>query len=334
MIYEMTRSRVGFLTAAWGLLGLAALISGLGMARLGLSVTTFEIGLVAAAALCLTLIGHVYAEWRPDQRIAAIADAGAYMLSTTVVLIVASYVAVAFGGPLWDARIASIDRLIGFDWLAHFRAVEERPALMLALGYVYNTTEIQPILIVALLGFTNQLRRLRLFAFLYCICALEVIVMSAVFPAVGAFDVYLPGMRAAAIVYDHVVGPQHLEHFYGLRDGSMRLIPLASSQGLVSFPSFHTVLSVLFAWALARTRYIAWPIMALNGAVVVSTLSIGGHYLLDVIVASLMTIATIGVLAGYAVPRRRGRSRVPLRAQGEGHETFVPSAPSHPGQVT
>jgi membrane-associated phospholipid phosphatase len=153
---------------------------------------------------------------------------------------------------------------------------------------------------------------LRLFAFLYCICALEVIVMSAVFPAVGAFDFYLPGTRVAAIVYDHAVGPQHLAHFYGLRDGSMRLIPLATSQGLVSFPSFHTVLAVLFSWALARTRYIAWPILALNATVMVSTLSIGGHYLFDVIVAALMTIATIGVLVSYAVPRYRVRSRIPL----------------------
>jgi membrane-associated phospholipid phosphatase len=229
------------------------------------------------------------------------------MLSATVVLIVASYVAVALGGALWDGRIGDIDRLMGFDWLAHFRAVEEHPALMLALGYIYNSTEIQPILIVVLLGLTNQLWRLRLFAFLYCVCALEVIVISAVFPAVGAFDTYLPGKQVAAIVYDHVVGPQHLAHFYGLRNGGMRLIPLAASEGLVSFPSFHTVLAVLFAWSLARTRYIAWPMMALNAGVVVSTLSIGGHYLLDVIVASLMTVATIGVLTAWAMPRSRIR---------------------------
>jgi membrane-associated phospholipid phosphatase len=52
--------------------------------------------------------------------------------------------------------------------------------------------------------------------------------------------------------------------------------------------------------------------VALNAGVVVSTLSIGGHYLLDVIVAALMTVATIGLLAVCAMPRSRIQLPVPV----------------------
>jgi membrane-associated phospholipid phosphatase len=53
--------------------------------------------------------------------------------------------------------------------------------------------------------------------------------------------------------------------------------------GIVSFPSFHVVFAVLAAWALQSFRFIrlcAWPIA---GLIVVSTVTTGWHYGVDVL---------------------------------------------------
>ena len=46
----------------------------------------------------------------------------------------------------------------------------------------------------------------------------------------------------------------HYEHFMGLRDGSYRILSLAKTEGLITFPSFHTVMSVLMILALRGKR--------------------------------------------------------------------------------
>ena len=59
-------------------------------------------------------------------------------------------------------------------------------------------------------------------------------------------------------------------YFEPLRDGTFKLIDLGNMQGLVSIPSFHTVLAILLSHAMRRTR-VAAVFWVLNAWMIVST---------------------------------------------------------------
>jgi membrane-associated phospholipid phosphatase len=75
----------------------------------------------------------------------------------------------------------------------------------------------------------------------------------------------------------------------------MQVIPVDDSTGLVTFPSFHTMLGLVLIWAVRKT-VLFWPSLFLNGAMVVSTVAIGGHYLIDVVAGIVLTAM---LCAGY-----------------------------------
>ena len=71
----------------------------------------------------------------------------------------------------------------------------------------------------------------------------------------------------------------------------------ATIEGLITFPSFHTALAVVTAWAFWGTRYIAGPTLVLNLTVIASTVPVGGHYFVDVFAGAAIAGARIAGLA-------------------------------------
>jgi membrane-associated phospholipid phosphatase len=98
----------------------------------------------------------------------------------------------------------------------------------------------------------------------------------------------------------------------GLRSGPAAVLDFRKMEGLVTFPSFHTVLAIITAYAFRGFRLLALPALVLNGAVIVSTLPEGGHYLVDVLAGALIAAAGIALVrwerSGWATsplwPRR------------------------------
>jgi membrane-associated phospholipid phosphatase len=71
------------------------------------------------------------------------------------------------------------------------------------------------------------------------------------------------------------------------------VIDLSALQGVVSFPSFHTVLGVITIYALRDTRWLMILVLLLNGTMLVSTLPVGGHHLTDVLAGAGLTFGAI-----------------------------------------
>ena len=123
-----------------------------------------------------------------------------------------------------------------------------------------------------------------------------VALVSIAAPAVGAMqhlgmlDLQGNGLPRGAGIY-------HLEAFAHFHAGSDPILRLSEMSGLVTFPSFHTVLALLATQALAETRW-RWFAMAWTAGVVVSTIPIGGHYVTDL-------AAGFAIWAGCAWTARR-----------------------------
>uniref|UniRef100_UPI00315822DD phosphatase PAP2 family protein n=1 Tax=Sphingomonas sp. H160509 TaxID=2955313 RepID=UPI00315822DD len=87
-----------------------------------------------------------------------------------------------------------------------------------------------------------------------------------------------------------------------LRDHSVRVVDLGHLRGIVSAPSFHAAAATLYinaAWRLPRLR---WPVLALNTAMLLSTPVEGTHYLIDILLGTIVALAAIATLH-HLMPR-------------------------------
>lgn len=219
--------------------------------------------------------------YRRDDRIAA-------ALGTCCVLVWFGNFAAAFcylltstNAPLVDAALARWDHWLGFDWIAYCRWLLGHPMLDAVLALAYDSMLPQLALLVVYLSYSQRYARLSELCGTLLVCTVITDCVSALFPAAGAAKFYAAGLALDVSM---------LSHFEPLRSGALTSIDLATLQGLISIPSFHTVLALLFIRA-ARGSPMALPMLLLNAAMMLATPRFGGHYLVDVLAGGLTVLA-------------------------------------------
>ena len=127
---------------------------------------------------------------------------------------------------------------------------------------------------------------------------------------VGAFMVSAlltaGGLYFAPALGSYASGDYDLPHFHAgfveqltlLRAGQVHAITWRDAEGLITFPSFHTVWGVLVVMAFAGRRRLVWPMLGLNLVMIVSTVTTGMHYFVDV-AAGFAVVAVAVPLADW-----------------------------------
>jgi membrane-associated phospholipid phosphatase len=202
-----------------------------------------------------------------------------------------TYLATAAALPLQDAFLARLDAHLGFHWAAVLGAVNDRPLLADLMTTAYGSTALLTQGVVMWLSVRGCGERLAEFLALLCLCSLGLAVGMLLLPAAGAFVYFDPPQQLFA---NFAAGREmwpFLDAFNALRDGSLTKINLSSVQGVVSFPSFHTMLGIITTYALRDTRALLIPAAILNGIMILATLPVGGHYLVDTLTGAAIAIA-------------------------------------------
>ncbi|WP_424062176.1 phosphatase PAP2 family protein [Paraburkholderia sp.] len=199
---------------------------------------------------------------------------------------VLSYLVVTTNFPLVDGTLAAMDKRLGFDWLSYYRSVGAHPYYHRAIRFAYTNMVNEIWFVAAFLSFTGRLSRLRAFLQLSSVTLLVAIFVSLFFPAASAAKYFQAQTH---------VGVPGFSQFEPLRAGTLTTIDLNAMQGLVSMPSFHTIMAILFCWAVRRTPA-ALVLIPLNIALVLATPTEGGHYLVDVIAGAVVAFCAIAVL--------------------------------------
>ena len=103
-----------------------------------------------------------------------------------------------------------------------------------------------------------------------------------------------------------------LQHFHALRAGEFPVVSMSNLEGLITFPSFHTTWALLVAYAFRHYRWFFLPMVLLNLAVVVATMTTGWHYAADVLGGILTAAVAIGIakLIGQAEPHDECREPI------------------------
>jgi membrane-associated phospholipid phosphatase len=196
---------------------------------------------------------------------------------------------------------------MGFDWLAFLEATNASPAVAYILVQAYHSTGPQFLLLILFLSFTTWSERLSEFLALLAMTSLVTAILFALVPAVGAFDYYRPD-RQLFDNFTQSAGMWHYNELIALRSGEEVEFVIGRVEGLVTFPSFHTVLAILTAYAVRDVRLLAAPVAILNAVVIVSTLPEGGHYLIDVLAGIAIAVGAI-VLFRIVNAERLGEAR-------------------------
>ncbi|MGQ7938466.1 phosphatase PAP2 family protein [Paraburkholderia sp. D1E] len=198
-----------------------------------------------------------------------------------------SYLCVSINAPLVDNSLVRFDRALGFDWPGVYLWVKSHSQVQQILALAYESGFWQLLAIPAILGISGCHEDLSEFFVLLMLSAILLLIISTPFPATSAFVYFkVADPNTASTVSDFAI----------LRDGTMRIFDLRNMQGLVSIPSFHTMLAVLFTYSLRRIRLLFGLAIVINTTMIVSTPTQGGHYLFDVIAGLLLSVLIIQAL--------------------------------------
>lgn len=203
-----------------------------------------------------------------------------------------SYLAATIDFPLKDQMFMRADAELGFNWLYWFKLVWSYPQIENVLFYVYESYLVQPIALVCIFAFGRVPGRNRELLVATMISVLLVIAISATFPAYGP-----PRQFGIPTGWDVPYG--------ALRHGT----PMSFSYvGIVTFPSLHACVAILFTLA-ARGNFLRFATAAvLNAVMLVSTAPLGGHYLVDLIAGCLAAVISfsftkLALRAPWCVPQ-------------------------------
>jgi len=206
--------------------------------------------------------------------------------------------------PYADAWLAGIDRALfpGFDWPATMLALGRQRAAMLVLTHAYGALQWEPLLLLALFCATGRdARGWRLLAgwsgaLLVCLAVFPWLPGRGAYPFFGIAPGRVPGV-GLSIAWS---APLLLD---GLRDGSVAMLGNATMDGIITMPSFHAAGAVVLGCAGWRAGRLRWPLTALNAAMLVSAVPVGGHYLVDVIAGVAVGIGAAAI-AGMGARQR------------------------------
>ena len=199
-------------------------------------------------------------------------------------------VAAMFRFPLIDPWLAAADRSLGISTVDVLRCIVAVPFAPQLLYSIYFLSVLLLFLTALALACLGRAERLFEFCAAYAFCLAVATTCSLPLPAAGAFEYF----HLAPVFGSRLPpgsGVYWLEALHAMRSSSSVVINPLGLHGLVAFPSFHTSMALMTAAAWRDDRFLKWPMFAWNGLVLVSTIPVGGHYLVDLIAGALTWFA-------------------------------------------
>jgi membrane-associated phospholipid phosphatase len=273
---SLTRLKLTPARILWVIIIATALVDVVLAAIAGMTLIMSWIAAGILALLCS--IAAIYRSRGPA--LSRTATVAAQIIAFSIVAPFLTYVAMAMSPfPLADDLLSRADQFLGLNWVGWFTWVNAHQILHVLLIIAYSSVPIQ-ILPLVLYFSVDDYRRIDEFLLGASFAVLINVPVMVLFPAIGAWSYYHVGIEPwRADILD-------------LR--SHNLSSVSSMQGIVTFPSFHAALAVLLS-NMVRGRKWFLPVLVLNLLMIVSALTEGAHYLVDLAAGIAMAFVAIGV---------------------------------------
>ena len=178
-----------------------------------------------------------------------------------------SYLAATLDFPLQDTLFTKADVAIGFDWRTWASLAWRYPIFIKVLIWSYQSNLYQPLGLVMIFSIFGPHGRNREFLSAMAIASIATIVIAGLLPTFGPNETY--GIPSGW----HTVLTE-------LRAGAPGPLPYT---GIVSFPSYHASMAVILTAATRSNRFVFVASSIVNGLMLIATVPIGYHYLVDLI---------------------------------------------------
>jgi len=275
-------------TVEWVGLAAIALLDAIWAQAIGFHLIVSPSDFVMASAALSLLIA---ARRLRAERAAFVLEYFCLSLGATAAFGVLSYLATASAyGPLLDARFLAIDRAMGFDWPALYHWVMAKPELALVLQLLYASILVQALIAGVTLGLRGEQRKMRELFRVIFVASFITCIGAMLFPALGPFKIFdVHGRGAFLADMEHLLTHQNLT------------FKLSELTGVVSFPSFHVVVALAYAWALRRAGRVGQIMLVLNMGMLPSIPIFGGHYLVDAIAGAITMLLSLAIVKAVPV---------------------------------
>jgi membrane-associated phospholipid phosphatase len=286
--------RIGWLALLLGLGGAIAVLRAAGMHVDPRVVTSWDgIPFLLGALLLLHV---VYARYRPVPVVALTTGSFFLMIGSALLAGIIANAGMRLRYPLIDLQLVMADRALGMDAAAITLAIAGQPWIAQTLGIAYGS--IFPLAFLTAVALAVRGRTARLGELTLCFGGgiLLSAIASVFYPALGStHQAGLDHLSGRALPTGS--GIYHLHAVAVYRDGIDPLLDLHKLEGVVTFPSFHMVMALAVAYAFRSTGVLGWVVSAWCALVVISTIPIGGHYVIDLVAGTAVWAAFCRIAA-------------------------------------
>ena len=274
----------------WGVLAILAAVDGAWLMLAGFHVDRATLadmgrlyGAILAAGGVFYAVGRRLRNPRMSRLLLSAADFFLSMIQLLIffpLAVVLSYLFTSLDLPLQDGVFLRLDALPGFDWTAVAAWVRDHALLTEVMAFAYFSLFTQNQIVLFLgsgdrPGDTNGD-----FIWPAMISAVLCAAIAGVVPALG---------------HQGFIGPAPIQAIVDVRAGAWTTVDICASQGIVTFPSYHAALAVIFTYAVRRIPWAFAVLAPFNALVILSTPTVGGHYLVDTIAGCLLAAASIAL---------------------------------------
>ncbi|MDD9910642.1 MAG: phosphatase PAP2 family protein [Ahrensia sp.] len=217
-------------------------------------------------------------------------------------MLAGSYLGADYAPPIIDPLLAHFSFAIGFDWVATVSWMNASPLVAQSLTWAYWSTLVQTPLLIFVLAALGRADRLLEYISLYALTGFVTVLIAIFYPALGAYPFYQPDFSVFSN-FGAGTGVYHMLEVEALRGPGAAPVNLVEPKGIVTFPSFHTVLAIIATWSMRDIKYVFKPLLVLNVWVIVSTIPVGGHFLVDLPAGAVLAAAAIWLTARLMSPK-------------------------------
>jgi PAP2 superfamily len=272
-----------------GLLVLDAILLAAGPMRLDFSSLLMPVT-ASGALLGLAL----WYRARQEATLSTIITGTAQLIAFTAAGAMLNYLLVPYTGPLMDPFFYGVDQAFGIHWPSLFAAVKSHSWLSVVLTTAYLSTLIQVALAVPLLGLLGRAPQLDHFLLALMLSLVMTIAIWVAMPSFGAGPhLYATGQMTS--FPGAVLGDEYARLMLALKAGQIREFSLADAEGLIGFPSYHTVMAALTVYAVRGVRRLFWPVVVWNALVIAAVPVDGAHNVCDAVGGLAVAWASIAV---------------------------------------
>jgi membrane-associated phospholipid phosphatase len=244
----------------------------------------------AARWLNLALLLSVWAlgVWAKTPRLSERALAVVVMATFSFAGLFGQYAALSLDRPWADPLLAAWDRALGVDVPALVAWTAQHPQLRTGLVIAYGSFLQQAVVCPFLFACVSSRERLWTYVLSYQLSWTVALVCLAIWPSEYSFT-YLGYAQDP-----HLVGATALlPDLLGARLHTLGTIVVSQTNGLITFPSFHTMLAMFVTWTALERQWLGAVALPLNVGLIAGTVLLGPHYAVDVAASLLLTPAIV-----------------------------------------